>query len=249
MKEAISKVFAKSAVAEAEEEEAPASEESEEKPSRRSPVILRFKEKPEPEEKPEKPAKSSGPKISTGPSNFKLPPTSLLHSAERSEKMQEEDLKQCARAIEAKLKEFDVGGVITQINPGPVVTTYEFKPEAGIKYSRITGLQDDLCLALKAESILIDRIPGKSTIGVEVPNHHRQTIALREEIESPEFVNSASKLTLAMGKDLIGRNRISDLAQMPHLLIAGATGTGKSVFLNSLIISMLYKATPDELKP
>jgi S-DNA-T family DNA segregation ATPase FtsK/SpoIIIE len=162
--------------------------------------------------------------------------------------MQEEDLKQCARAIEAKLKEFDVGGVITQINSGPVVTTYEFKPEAGIKYSRITGLQDDLCLALKAESILIDRIPGKSTIGVEVPNHHRQTIALREEIESPEFVNSASKLTLAMGKDLIGRNRVSDLAQMPHLLIAGATGTGKSVFLNSLIISMLYKATPDELK-
>ncbi len=157
-------------------------------------------------------------------------------------------MKQCARAIEAKLKEFDVGGVITQINPGPVVTTYEFKPEAGIKYSRITGLQDDLCLALKAESILIDRIPGKSTIGVEVPNHHRQTIALREEIESPEFVNSASKLTLAMGKDLIGRNRISDLAQMPHLLIAGSTGTGKSVFLNSLIISMLYKATPDELK-
>nr|HEV7954663.1 DNA translocase FtsK [Candidatus Acidoferrales bacterium] len=249
VKEAISKVFAKSAVAEAEEEKAPEAEDAEEeKPSRRSPVILRFKEKADAEEKPEKPSKSSGPKISSGPSNFKLPPTTLLHSAERSEKMQEEDLKQCARAIEAKLKEFDVGGVITQINPGPVVTTYEFKPEAGIKYSRITGLQDDLCLALKAESILIDRIPGKSTIGVEVPNHHRQTIALREEIESPEFVNSASKLTLAMGKDLIGRNRISDLAQMPHLLIAGATGTGKSVFLNSLIISMLYKATPDELK-
>ena len=249
VKEAVSKMFAKSAVAEVEEEQAPAAEESEEKPSRRAPVILRFKEKAETsQEEPEKPSKSSGPKISSGPSNYRLPNTSLLHSAERSERMQEEDLKQCARAIEAKLKEFEVGGVVTQINPGPVVTTYEFKPEAGIKYSRITGLQDDLCLALKAESILIDRIPGKSTIGVEVPNHHRQTIALREEIESPEFVNSASKLTLAMGKDLIGRNRVSDLAQMPHLLIAGATGTGKSVFLNSLIISMLYKATPDELK-
>jgi S-DNA-T family DNA segregation ATPase FtsK/SpoIIIE len=246
--EAVNKLFAKSAVAEVDEEEAPAAEESEEKLSRRAPVILRFKEKPEGKDEPEKPAKSSGPKISSGPSNYRLPNTSLLHSAERSERMQEEDLKQCARAIEAKLKEFEVGGVVTQINPGPVVTTYEFKPEAGIKYSRITGLQDDLCLALKAESILIDRIPGKSTIGVEVPNHHRQTIALREEIESPEFVNSASKLTLAMGKDLIGRNRVSDLAQMPHLLIAGATGTGKSVFLNSLIISMLYKATPDELK-
>jgi S-DNA-T family DNA segregation ATPase FtsK/SpoIIIE len=246
VREAVNKMFAKAAVEE--EEETPPVEEVEDKPSRRAPVILRFKEKGEREEEPKPPAKSSGPKISSGPSSFRLPCSSLLHSAERSERMQEEDLKQCARAIEAKLKEFDVGGVITQINPGPVVTTYEFKPEAGIKYSRITGLQDDLCLALKAESILIDRIPGKSTIGVEVPNHHRQTIALREEIESPEFVNSASKLTLAMGKDLIGRNRVSDLAQMPHLLIAGATGTGKSVFLNSLIISMLYKATPDELK-
>ena len=246
VREAVNKMFAKAAVEE--EEETPPVEEVEDKPSRRAPVILRFKEKGQREEEPKPPAKSSGPKISSGPSSFRLPCSSLLHSAERSERMQEEDLKQCARAIEAKLKEFDVGGVITQINPGPVVTTYEFKPEAGIKYSRITGLQDDLCLALKAESILIDRIPGKSTIGVEVPNHHRQTIALREEIESPEFVNSASKLTLAMGKDLIGRNRVSDLAQMPHLLIAGATGTGKSVFLNSLIISMLYKATPDELK-
>jgi S-DNA-T family DNA segregation ATPase FtsK/SpoIIIE len=137
---------------------------------------------------------------------------------------------------------------VTQINPGPVVTTYEFKPEAGIKYSRITGLADDLCLALKAESILIERIPGKSTVGIEVPNANRQTIALREQIESAEFVNSPSKLTLALGKDLIGRNRVSDLCQMPHLLIAGSTGTGKSVFLNSLILSMLYKGTPDELK-
>ena len=99
-----------------------------------------------------------------------------------------------------------------------------------------------------AESILIERIPGKSTVGIEVPNQHRQTITLREVIESPEFVNSTSKLTLALGKDLIGRMRVSDLAQMPHLLIAGSTGTGKSVFLNSLIVSMLYKATPDELK-
>ena len=137
---------------------------------------------------------------------------------------------------------------MTQINPGPVVTTYEFKPEAGIKYSRITGLSDDLCLALRAESILIERIPGKSTVGIEVPNSHRQTITLREVIESPDFVNSPSKMTLSLGKDLIGRVRVSDLAQMPHLLIAGSTGTGKSVFLNSLLVSLLYKATPEELK-
>jgi S-DNA-T family DNA segregation ATPase FtsK/SpoIIIE len=235
-----------------EEDEADADEEAgdeDEKPAKRSPVILRFKEKLIGKSEEEPPAKSgSGPKIAKGPANFKLPSTSLLHLAERGEKLQEEELKSRARAIEEKTKEFDVGGHVTQINPGPVVTTYEFKPEAGIKYSRITGLAEDLCLALRAESILIERIPGKSTVGVEVPNHHRQTITLREGIESPEFVNSASKLTLAMGKDLIGRNRVTDLALMPHLLIAGATGTGKSVFLNSLIVSMLYKATPDELK-
>jgi S-DNA-T family DNA segregation ATPase FtsK/SpoIIIE len=188
------------------------------------------------------------PKISRGSTGFRLPSTTLLRMAERSEKVQESELKECARAIEEKCREFDVGGHVTQINPGPVVTTYEFKPEAGIKYSRITGLADDLCLALRAESILIERIPGKSTVGIEVPNHRRQTIMLREVVESPDFVNSPSKMTLALGQDLIGRVRISDLAQMPHLLIAGSTGTGKSVFLNSLIVSMLYKATPEELK-
>jgi S-DNA-T family DNA segregation ATPase FtsK/SpoIIIE len=193
--------------------------------------------------------KSAGePKIARGVTGFRLPSTTLLRPAERSEKIPEDELKECARAIEEKCREFDVGGRVTQINPGPVVTTYEFKPEAGIKYSRITGLSDDLCLALRAESILIERIPGKSTVGIEVPNSHRQTITLREVVESPDFVNSPSKMTLSLGKDLIGRVRVSDLAQMPHLLIAGSTGTGKSVFLNSLLVSLLYKATPDELK-
>jgi DNA segregation ATPase FtsK/SpoIIIE, S-DNA-T family len=191
---------------------------------------------------------TSSARIAKGATSFRLPSPDLLRMAERSERIDEDDLKDCARAIEQKCQEFDIGGRITQINPGPVVTTYEFKPEAGIKYSRITGLAEDLCLALKAESILIERIPGKSTVGIEVPNAHRVTIALREQIESAEFINSPSKMTLALGKDLIGRNRVSDLAQMPHLLIAGSTGTGKSVFLNSLILSMLYKATPDELK-
>jgi len=188
------------------------------------------------------------PKIAKGATSFRLPSTGLLQLPERSERIEEDELKERARSIEQKCKEFDVGGHVTQINPGPVVTTYEFKPEAGIKYSRITGLAEDLCLALRAESILIERIPGKSTIGIEVPNQNRQTIMLREVVESAEFGNSASKLTLGFGKDLIGRMKVSDLAQMPHLLIAGSTGTGKSVFLNSLIISMLYKATPDELK-
>jgi S-DNA-T family DNA segregation ATPase FtsK/SpoIIIE len=225
-----------SAVAEEEREEA---EEESERP--RS-IIFRNHE----EKKP--PKQLSAPKISKGATSFRLPSPDLLRPAPRHEKIEEDELKECAHAIEQKCQEFDVGGRVTQINPGPVVTTYEFKPEAGIKYSRITGLADDLCLALKAESILIERIPGKSTVGIEVPNANRQTIALREQIESAEFVNSPSKLTLALGKDLIGRNRVSDLCQMPHLLIAGSTGTGKSVFLNSLILSMLYKGTPDELK-
>jgi len=207
------------------------------------PMLVRLEEKPGAQAKagPE-------PRIARGITSYRLPSPGLLRLALRGEKLQEDDLKECAHAIEQKCEEFDVKGHVTQINPGPVVTTFEFKPEAGIKYSRITSLADDLCLALRAESILIERIPGKSTVGIEVPNHHRQTIALREAIESPEFVNSPSKLTLAMGKDLIGRIRVTDLTQMPHLLIAGATGTGKSVFINSMIISMLYKATPEEMK-
>jgi S-DNA-T family DNA segregation ATPase FtsK/SpoIIIE len=200
-------------------------------------------------EKPEKPVKKlSDAKIAKGTTNYKLPPVSLMREGERSQKIDEDELKLRARAIEEKCMEFDVTGRVTQINPGPVVTTFEFKPEAGIKYSRIIGLTEDLCLALQAESILIERIPGKSTIGIEVPNVNRQTIALREIIESPEFLNSPSKLTLAMGRDLHGRVRVTDLASMPHLLIAGSTGTGKSVFINSLMMSILYKASPDDVK-
>ncbi len=180
--------------------------------------------------------------------NYQLPSIQLLREGEGSQKLDEEELKRRARAIEAKCHEFGVEGRVTQINPGPVVTTFEFKPEAGIKYSRIIGLTEDLCLALQAESILIERIPGKSTVGIEVPNDRRQTIALREIVESTEFANSPSKLTLAMGRDLHGRIRVTDLASMPHLLIAGSTGTGKSVFINSLMMSILYKATPDDVK-
>ena len=194
-------------------------------------------------------AKKSGePKIARGIASYKLPPVTLLREGERSQKLDEDELKIRARAIEAKCQEFDIQGRVTQINPGPVVTTFEYKPEAGIKYSRIIGLTEDLCLALQAESILIERIPGKSTIGIEVPNINRQTIALREILEAPEFINSTSKLTLAMGRDLHGRMRVTDLAQMPHLLIAGSTGTGKSVFINSLMMSILYKASPDDVK-
>ncbi|HXW17304.1 MAG TPA: DNA translocase FtsK [Candidatus Acidoferrales bacterium] len=242
---AVQTVSTKETVAAEIEEENEHEEEREQADSSRASAVIKFRELEAPS------AKSKAvvePKISKGKTSYRLPPTSLLHGAEHGEKMDEDELKDYARAIVQKSEEFDVKGHITQINPGPVVTTFEFKPEAGIKYSRITGLAEDLCLALRAESLLIERIPGKSTVGIEVPNPHRETIALREVIESPEFVHSASKLTMPLGKDLIGRIRAADLTQMPHLLIAGATGTGKSVFINSLLMGMLYKATPEELK-
>jgi len=179
---------------------------------------------------------------------FRLPPSSLLHRPDEQQVVDENELKHLAQVLTEKCAEFDVRGQVTQINPGPVVTTFEFKPEAGIKYSRITNLTDDLCLGLKAESILIERMAGKSTVGVQVPNREREIIWLRENIESQEFIASRSKLTLAMGKDINGRIVVADLAGMPHLLIAGSTGTGKSVAINAMIMSILYKATPDEVR-
>jgi S-DNA-T family DNA segregation ATPase FtsK/SpoIIIE len=241
------RVSTKALAVEEEEEQEDREAEEARNEARRAPTVIKFHENESVAPPPTK-KKSAEPKIATGKTTYKLPSPSLLSNAERGEKMDENELKERAHAIESKCMEFDVSGHITQINPGPVVTTFEFKPEAGIKYSRITNLSDDLCLALQAESILIERIPGKSTVGIEVPNVHRETIALRDVIESPEFSHSPSKLSLPFGKDLIGRIRAGDLTQMPHLLIAGSTGTGKSVFINSLLMGMLFKATPDELK-
>jgi S-DNA-T family DNA segregation ATPase FtsK/SpoIIIE len=186
--------------------------------------------------------------VGRGPHAYKLPSATLLRPPEGEQGIDEDELKERAVRLTDKFSEFGVTGAVTQIHPGPVVTTYEFKPEAGIKYSRITNLVDDLCLAMKAESILIERIPGKSTVGIEVPNLHRETIHLRELVESSEFAASASKLSLCLGKDITGKMKIGDLTQMPHLMIAGSTGSGKSVAINSMIISMLYKSTPEEVK-
>jgi S-DNA-T family DNA segregation ATPase FtsK/SpoIIIE len=186
------------------------------------------------------------PKIAAG--GYKLPPSSLLHRGEDQQAINEAEVKALAEVLTDKCAEFSVGGAVTQINPGPVVTTYEFKPDAGVKYSRITSLSDDLCLALRAESILIERMPGKSTVGIQVPNHNRETIWLREVVESPEFLGTKSKLTLAMGKDINGRIITADLATMPHLLIAGSTGSGKSVAINAMIMSILYKSTPEQVR-
>jgi S-DNA-T family DNA segregation ATPase FtsK/SpoIIIE len=179
---------------------------------------------------------------------FLLPPLELLPLASDHFAVDEAELMERARQLSQKCAEFDVHGSVTQIHPGPVVTTFEFKPDAGIKYSRITGLVDDLCLGIKAESIRIDRIPGKATVGIEVPNTQREIIMLREVIESDIFRKSSSKLTLALGKLINGNVYVTDLARMPHLLIAGATGSGKSVALNCMITSILYKASPEEVK-
>jgi S-DNA-T family DNA segregation ATPase FtsK/SpoIIIE len=129
-----------------------------------------------------------------------------------------------------------------------VVTTFEFKPDAGVKYAKITGLADDLCLAMQAESVLIDRIPGKSTVGIQIPNRTREQISLRELLDTDLYRRSTSKLTLALGKTIHGEPYVTDLATMPHLLIAGSTGTGKSVGINAMLTSILYRATPDDVR-
>ncbi|HVF28052.1 MAG TPA: DNA translocase FtsK, partial [Pyrinomonadaceae bacterium] len=187
-------------------------------------------------------------RIAAALSAYKLPDYEFLHPPQARHERADEELRELATQVAEKCREFNVTGKIEYICPGPVVTTYEFKPDPGVKYSRVTGLVDDLCLALKAESIRIDRVPGKAHVGIEVPNPKRETIGLREVVESRQFRESPSKLTLALGKTIDGLNYVADLAKMPHLLIAGATGAGKSVGVNSLIVSILYKARPDEVK-
>ena len=179
---------------------------------------------------------------------YKLPSTTLLHRPDERSEFDEVELQRLAQVLTGKCAEFDVRGAVTQINPGPVVTTFEFKPEAGIKLSRITSLNEDLSLALKAESVLIERMSGKSTVGMQVPNANRETIWLREVIESQEFSGSKSRTTLALGKDINGRIVTAELNTMPHLLIAGSTGSGKSVAINAFIMSVLYKSTPDQVR-
>jgi S-DNA-T family DNA segregation ATPase FtsK/SpoIIIE len=179
---------------------------------------------------------------------YALPPAALLDPARTERKIDERELMDGARLLEEKCREFSVEGSVVQIHPGPVVTTFEFKPDAGVKYSKITGLAEDLCLAMQAESVLIDRIPGKSTVGIQIPNRTREQISLRELLESDLYRRSSSKLTIALGKTIHGEPFMADLAAMPHLLIAGSTGAGKSVGINGMLTSILYRATPDDVR-
>ena len=177
-----------------------------------------------------------------------LPPIRLLDKGRPVEKIDKNELFEKKALIEEKLSQFGVTGEVRQYHPGPIITTYEFFPDAGIKVSKVANLSEEVSMALAAISVRIQRIPGKSSLGIEVPNNRRETIKIRDVIESREFIESQSKLTYALGKSVHDEIYITDLTKMPHLLIAGATGTGKSVALNSLIASILYKATPDEVK-
>ena len=179
---------------------------------------------------------------------FTLPPAALLDSPKAVQKFDERLLMENAKLLEEKCREFAVDGSVVQIHPGPVVTTFEFKPDAGVKYNKVTGLADDLCLAMQAESVLIERIPGKSTVGIQIPNQIRDEISLRQLLDAESYRRSNSKLTLALGKTIHGEPLVSDLAKMPHLLIAGTTGTGKSVAMNAMLTSILYRATPDDVR-
>jgi DNA segregation ATPase FtsK/SpoIIIE, S-DNA-T family len=204
--------------------------------------------KAEPAREMKKQSSQSGFPFLSALTGYSPPPLSLLNESKEEHGVDDKELMETAKLITAKFLEFQVQGQVVQIHPGPVVTTFEFKPDAGVKYSKITSLSDDLCLAIQAESVRIDRISGKSTVGLEVPNKHREVIALRELLSSEKYHASGGKLTLALGKRIHGEPFIADLAKMPHLLIAGATGAGKSVGLNTMITSILFKSGPEEVK-
>ncbi len=180
---------------------------------------------------------------------FQLPAISLLEDPEIRLASDDENLKMQSKLLEKKLEDFGVHGKVVTILPGPVITTFEYEPAPGIKINKIVGLTDDLALALRSTSIrIVAPIPGKAAIGIELPNETRETVRLKELIISTDFEKSKSKLTICLGKDIIGNPVVAELGKMPHLLIAGATGTGKSVALNAMICSFLFKANPDEVK-
>ena len=181
---------------------------------------------------------------------YKLPPQSLLDlpPAERTQ-VDEGQLERSARVLEQKLADFGVEGRVVEVQPGPVVTMYKFEPGSGIKVSQIVNLADDLSMALRAAAVRIQApVPGEAVVGIEVPNRKRERLYLREILEAEEFVAAQSQLTIALGKDIAGRPVATDLAKMPHLLIAGATGTGKSVSIHTMIASILFNATADDVR-
>jgi S-DNA-T family DNA segregation ATPase FtsK/SpoIIIE len=182
--------------------------------------------------------------------SYVLPPLSLLESPEQKEiKVDKESLLANAKILEKRLEEFGVEGKVTEVRPGPVITMFEYEPAPGVKINKIVNLSDDLALALRAISVrIVAPIPGKAAVGIEIPNSVRDPVYLKDILGCEDFAKAESKLTLALGKDIFGNPFVTNLAKMPHLLVAGATGAGKSVSLNSMICSLLYKADPEEVK-
>jgi DNA segregation ATPase FtsK/SpoIIIE, S-DNA-T family len=182
--------------------------------------------------------------------DYQLPPLSLLQDPPvTSGRISKEELVANSQILEKKLMDYGIDGRVTQVHPGPVVTMYEFEPAPGVKVNRIVNLSDDLALAMRAMSVrIVAPLPGKSVVGIEIPNRTREDVYLKEILTSEAFTMSKSKLTLALGKDIFGTPVVADLAGMPHLLVAGATGSGKSVALNTMILSLLSSVTPQEVR-
>lgn len=182
--------------------------------------------------------------------DYQLPPLSLLdYDGEPPQPPDHDALMEMAQILEAKLKDFNVNGEVVEVKPGPVVTMFEFAPAPGIKVNKISGLSDDLSMALRATSIrIVAPIPGRGVVGIEIPNKNRQIVYLKDILESDQFRKSGGRLPMALGQDIFGKTAVSDLAKMPHLLVAGSTGSGKSVSINTMILSLLYRANPEDVR-
>ncbi|BCR06139.1 DNA translocase FtsK [Desulfuromonas versatilis] len=223
-----------------------------------APIIIQ----PEPRHlpAPPKPAKKKKGKESESPQesfeflevsgSYHKPPTTLLdHDGDPPKAVDKDSLMMNARILESKLKDFNVEGEVVEVKPGPVVTMYEFSPAPGVKVNKIANLSDDLSMALKALSIrIVAPIPGRGVVGIEIPNKDRETVYLKEIIDSEEFQKSGGRLPMALGHDIFGRTVVADLVKMPHLLVAGSTGSGKSVSINTMVLSLLYRATPEDVR-
>jgi S-DNA-T family DNA segregation ATPase FtsK/SpoIIIE len=207
-------------------------------------------EKPSPPPKKEEVVKQEAFEFLESSKAFQLPPISLLEAEmEKRQKIDRDSLIMNSRILEKKLLDYGVEGKVVEVRPGPVITVYEFEPAPGVKVSRIVNLADDLALALSALSIrIVAPIPGKAVVGIEVPNTNRETVYFREIIDSDPFRAFKSKLSFGLGKNIAGEPFVVDLARMPHLLVAGSTGSGKSVSINAMICSILFKATPEEVR-
>ena len=196
-------------------------------------------------------AAEAQPALDLTPGEFHLPPLSLLRepaSARRANPVNEDALEQNARLLEAVLADFGVRGEITRVRPGPIVTLYELEPARGTKTSRVIGLSDDIARSMSAVSVRVAVVPGRNAIGIELPNAHIETVLLRELLSTADYEGADSQLTLVLGKDIAGAPVIADLARMPHLLVAGTTGSGKSVAVNSMILSLLFRLRPDQCR-